>query len=42
MTDNRDNVYEVTVVVRDSSGELGSGKQDVRVEVMNVWEEMGS
>ena len=34
---NRDNVYEVTVVVRDGSGV--TGKQDVRVEVMNDWEE---
>ena len=40
---NRDNVYEVTVVVRDSSDvprkQDDPGKQDVRVEVMNVWEE---
>ena len=34
---NQDNVYEVTVVVHDSSDV--SGKQDVRVEVMNVREE---
>ena len=37
MDTNRDNVYEVTVVVHDGSGV--TGKQDVRVEVMNVWEE---
>ena len=36
MDENRDNVYEVTVVVRDSSGV--EGRQDVRVEVMNVKE----
>ena len=37
MDTNRDNVYEVTVVVHDGSGVTGG--QDVRVEVMNVREE---
>ena len=34
MDDNRDNVYEVTVIVRDNSGATGMKK--VRVTVMNV------